>query len=102
LQAQGLELGEYINPDDIAATLEGSYEDRVRAAQTIADDRREKCIAARQNFAFETVMSHASKIDIMRRARVAGFHVTLFFVGSPHGRRAHREQNCCFRQQPGG
>jgi len=73
-----------INPDDIAATLEGSYEDRVRAAQTIADDRREKCIAARQNFAFETVMSHASKIDIMRRARYAGFHVTLFFVGTSY------------------
>ena len=26
-------------------------------------------------------MSHPSKVDVMRRARSLGFHVTLFFVG---------------------
>jgi predicted ABC-type ATPase len=82
LQARGVEFGEYINPDDIAASLQGSYDERVRAAQQIADKRRDDCIASRRDFAFETVMSHPSKIDVMRRARAAGFHVTLFFVGT--------------------
>ena len=82
MQAQGLEFGEYINPDDIAASLRGSYQDRVRAAQQISDEKRDECIASRRDFAFETVMSHPSKIEVMRRARVAGFHVTLFFVGT--------------------
>lgn len=84
LQARGIEFGEYINPDDIAASgnVQGSYDERVRAAQQIADERREDCIAVGRDFAFETVMSHPSKIEVMRRARAAGFHVTLFFVGT--------------------
>lgn len=82
LREQGIDFGEYINPDDIAAELTGSYEWRVRAAQKLADERREACIREKCNFSFETVMSHPSKIDIMRRARNAGFDVTLFFVGT--------------------
>lgn len=82
LHARGVEFGEYINPDDIAASLQGSYDERVRAAQQIADARREDCILSGRDFAFETVMSHPSKIEIMRRARAAGFYVTLYFVGT--------------------
>ena len=76
-----MEFGEYINPDDIASELQGSYDDRVRQAQAIADRRREACIEARRSFSFETVMSHPSKIDILARAKAAGFYVQLFFVG---------------------
>jgi predicted ABC-type ATPase len=82
LHSKGFQFGEYINPDDIAAELSGSYDERVKAAQRIADERREACIGFRRAFTFETVMSHESKIDVMRRAREAGFHVTLFFVGT--------------------
>jgi predicted ABC-type ATPase len=32
LRRQDLDFGEYINPDDIAARLSGSYEDRTREA----------------------------------------------------------------------
>jgi predicted ABC-type ATPase len=81
LRQKGVEFGEYINPDDIAHELQGSYDDRVRQAQSIADRRREACIEARRSFSFETVMSHPSKIDILARAKAAGFYVELFFVG---------------------
>jgi len=81
LLQQGVELGEYINPDDIARELSGSYDERVRQAQVIADRRREACIEAKRSFSFETVMSHPSKIDVLVRSKAAGFFVQLFFVG---------------------
>jgi predicted ABC-type ATPase len=81
LRQSGVDFGEYINPDDIALELQGSYDERVRQAQTIADQRRDACIAAGRSFSFETVMSHPSKIDILARAKATGFFVQLFFVG---------------------
>ena len=76
------EFGEYVNPDDIARDLEGSYDERARQAQIIADSRREACIEAKRSFSFETVMSHPSKVDILVRAKAAGFFVQLCFVGT--------------------
>lgn len=78
---RGMDLGEQINPDIIAATLTGEYGARVREAQSIADARRDACLAEKRSFSFETVMSHPSKLEIMRAARDAGFSVTLYFVG---------------------
>lgn len=78
----GFKFGVYINPDEIAARLFGPYAFRVRTAQFIANKWRDVCIRKRRDFTFETVMSHESKIDVMRRARDAGFHVTLLFVGT--------------------
>src|ERR1700682_1279571 len=82
LRQRGVEFGEYINPDEIAEGLNGSYEARVAEAQAIADRRREECITARRSFTFETVMSHRSKVDILIRAKQAGFFVQLFFIGT--------------------
>jgi predicted ABC-type ATPase len=82
LRRQGVELGYYINPDEIAETLTGSYEARVIEAQGIADHRREACLAEKQSFTFETVMSHPSKVDFLARARDAGFATQMFFVGT--------------------
>lgn len=81
LRERGVEFGEYINPDDIARELDGSEIARAAEAQAIADRRREACIAAKRSFSFETVMSHPSKVDVLVRAREAGFLVQLFFVG---------------------
>lgn len=80
LLAQGHELGEYINPDDIAADLSGPYDERVRRAQQIADDRRAAAISARRSFSFETVFSHPSKLDVLEQAGRAGFETILFFI----------------------
>lgn len=81
LMAAGVDLGIYVNPDDIAANLEGAYDERVREAQRVADATRAACIAAGRSFSFETVMSHPSKLDVLRLAKEAGFRIEMFFVG---------------------
>jgi predicted ABC-type ATPase len=73
LRERGVDLGQYVNPDDIALELQGSYEARVAEAQRIADARRNQFIMARRSFSFETVMSHPSKIDVLIQANAAGF-----------------------------
>jgi predicted ABC-type ATPase len=82
LLAAGVDLGVHVNPDDIAATLSGSYDDRVSDAQRIADRMRQECIRDRRSFSFETVMSHPSKIAVMHEARDAGFATRLYFVAT--------------------
>jgi replicative DNA helicase len=82
LRARDIDLGEYINPDDIAKNLVGSYEERSAAAQKIADERRDDAIRARRSFSFETVMSHPSKIEVLVRAKESGYFVQVFFVGT--------------------
>src|SRR4051794_14801763 len=71
-----------ISTHDIAKNLTGSYEARSAAAQKIADERRDEAIRVGRSFSFETVMSHPSKIDILRRARASGFFVQMFFIGT--------------------
>jgi len=82
LLADGIDLGIYINPDDIAATLVGTYDERVQEAQRKADVLRDTCLKDRISFSFETVMSHPSKVDILRRARGLGYFNVLYFVGT--------------------
>jgi predicted ABC-type ATPase len=82
LLSKDIDLGEYINPDDIAAGLDGSLAERTKQAQLIADRRRDECIRAKGSFSFETVMSHPSKIEVLVRAKEAGYTVLLYFVGT--------------------
>lgn len=83
IRRRGIDLGTYINPDDIAAELIGSLEERTATAQRHADERREQCLAGRLDFAFETVFSHPSKLDFMDRAAAAGYEIHVFFVSLP-------------------
>ena len=82
LRRAGIDLGRYINPDEIAATLEGDYGGRVRQAQAMADAQRAACLLGRESFSFETVMSHPSKVDVLRDARGRGFRTLLYFVAT--------------------
>ncbi len=82
LREQGIDLGEYINADDIAAGLTGSYESRTREAQKIADERRAACLRSRVDFSFETVMSHVSKVEFLRACRDQGYDTVLYFVST--------------------
>jgi predicted ABC-type ATPase len=81
LRQLGIDFGTYINPDDIAVELAGSPQEQAARAMFIADRQRDACLANRESFSFETVMSHPSKIDVMRSAKSLGYEVTLFFVG---------------------
>ena len=53
-----------------------------RMAQIIADFLRKKLLEERKKFSFETVFSHESKLDIMRKAVLAGYKVYLYFVST--------------------
>jgi predicted ABC-type ATPase len=76
----GIDFGQYINPDQIAATLDLPEPARSKQAQAIADFQRERCLTSQLDFSFETVMSHPGKVDLMIRADDAGYDVTLYFV----------------------
>jgi predicted ABC-type ATPase len=51
-------------------------------AQLFARFLRERMLMERRRFSFETVFSHESNIDIMRRANDAGYKVYLYFVST--------------------
>lgn len=82
LAASGIDFGVYINPDDIAAELAGSYAERVAEAQRKAEASRTDCLEHGRSFSFETVMSHPSKIETLRQAHERGFTTLLYFVAT--------------------
>lgn len=51
-------------------------------AQILAQFLVGELIASRKKCSFETVFSHPSKLDIMRRAREAGYKVYLYFIAT--------------------
>ncbi len=64
---------------------------RVRSEPTLPEDRIAQLIAqflydellkAKRKFSFETVFSHPNKLDLMKRAKAAGYKVYLYFVST--------------------
>jgi len=53
-----------------------------RLAQIAADFLRKKLLKEKRRFSFETVFSHPSKLDIMRKAVQEGYKVYLYFVST--------------------
>lgn len=80
-QLKKSDAGKRIRVLDGLVHLEPEYVDSYIAA-TIADIVRNELLAARKSFAFETVMSHASKVELMRRASELGYRVYLYFVAT--------------------
>lgn len=66
-----------IQRDDLG---DPSPEAAYRAAE-LAANRRDALLAERKSFATETVFSHPSKLDLVRRAKAHGFLVILFHIG---------------------
>ncbi len=76
--------GVYVNPDLIARDQFGDWNSPssvLKAAQQAAEIR-EQCLCQSKNLAFETVLSAPDKVDFIRRAKLAGYFVRLFFVGT--------------------
>jgi predicted ABC-type ATPase len=77
--------GEYINADDIAASLANDiadYAQRNIVAANLAEQRRVACMREGKSFAFETVMSTPEKVAILTQARSLGFSVEMVFVST--------------------
>lgn len=51
-------------------------------ASALAAQQRLKCIEQKKSFAFETVMSHPSKLAILETARKEGFETQVIFVST--------------------
>jgi predicted ABC-type ATPase len=77
-------LGVYVNPDEIAKTLEGAELTRAKEAQQAAVLQREKLLLKGQSMTYESVMSHPSHLDFLKRAKIAGYRTYLYFVGVEH------------------
>lgn len=71
-----------INPDEIGQllTLKNGLATLVQAGR-IAVSQREAHLAAGDSFGIETTFTGHSELDLMRRARSAGYRVSLVFVG---------------------
>ena len=82
LVASGLDFGEYLNADDIAATMDGPPDTVASRAQAEVRSRREAALLDCRNYSFETVMSHPSHVEHLRKAKAAGYDVLVYFVAT--------------------
>ena len=69
-------VGEYVNADDIQR--QGGVTN-LEAAE-LAMQLKQYYIENRRSFTFETVMSSAYNLDVLRRARERGFAITVVYV----------------------
>ena len=74
-QAWG-KVGLYINADDIKAVRGCSDLEAAREAEYL----RALCVSERRTFTFETVLSTNRNLDLLSRAKAAGFHIESVFV----------------------
>ena len=84
LAHEWLEGCEYINPDEIAQSAYGDWNDQqaILNAAREATRRRVSCLQQRRSLAFETVFSTTEKLEYIRHAISVGFFIRLFFVGT--------------------
>lgn len=76
-------LGQYTNPDEIEKSLITIITDpikRSQAAQKISKDQREKWLEEHISHSYESVMSHPSHIEFIKRANKLGFKTYLYYV----------------------
>lgn len=76
----------YINPDEIAQEIFGDWnsQEAVYKAAKYSERLRERCLAERTSFVFETVMSSPEKVDFIIRAKKAGFFIRIFYISTNH------------------
>ena len=69
-------VGVYVNADDIK--IAAGCTDLQAAEQ--ATQARESLLRARADFTFETVLSTDRNLDLLRRAKTAGYQITAIFI----------------------
>jgi predicted ABC-type ATPase len=82
LLAQGADLGEHLNADEIALTLQNRDAVSSARAQEIVRERRDAALAEGRDYSWETVMSHPSHLEHLQLAREAGYEIRLFYVAT--------------------
>lgn len=69
-------VGSYTNADDMVAATGMSNEEAARRA----DEMRYRSIELKEDFTFETVLSSQYKLDILEKAKAAGYFIKCIFV----------------------
>jgi predicted ABC-type ATPase len=81
LLAQATPGAEFVNADEIARhRWPGDEAAHVVEAAALAGQRREELLAAGESFVAETVFSHPSKLEFVKRALESGFRVIVYHV----------------------
>ena len=72
------------NPDQIAKDMFGDWNnsEAILKAANYCSELRERCLAEKTSFVFETVFSAQDKIDFVIRAKQAGFFIRIFFIST--------------------
>lgn len=72
----------YINPDEIAQTKFGNWNDAnaIRQAVEYCEEWREKLLKEHKDFIFETVLSSDEKVEFLKRAKAEGYFIRMFFI----------------------
>lgn len=72
----------YINPDEIAQTKFGDWNDpnAVRESVEYCEEWREQLLKEHKDFIFETVLSSDSKVEFLKRAKEEGYFIRMFFI----------------------
>jgi predicted ABC-type ATPase len=75
---------EYLNPDEIARDRFGDWNspEAVLNAARWTDARREELLATGASIAFETVLSTDGKVNFVERAKLSGYFIRVFFIGT--------------------
>lgn len=66
---------EYINADDIEASMDFSSLEAAKKATAL----REKALSEKRNFAFETVLSTRRNLDLLIKAKNEGYFIRCFY-----------------------
>ena len=71
-------------PDQVAKDMFGDWNNSaaVLKAANYCSELRERCLAEKKSFVFETVFSAQDKIDFVIRAKQAGFFIRIFFIST--------------------
>ena len=80
LKAGGEELVANLKADKTILYLANKSEVNDYFTSFLADYLRNKLLCNSNKFTFETVMSHPSKLEFMRKAKEHGFRVYLYFI----------------------
>ena len=72
----------YINPDEIAQSKFGDWNDvnAVRQAVEYCEEWREQLLREHKDFIFETVLSSDGKVNFLRQAKEEGYFIRMFFI----------------------
>jgi predicted ABC-type ATPase len=77
---EGEFLSSFELQDQSLYLIRKDYDERM--AQVISDFLRKRLLKESRKFSFETVFSHAGKLDVMREAKAKGYKVYLYFVST--------------------